>query len=272
MGKKRRGRRKRTSRKKSKPAAPSEAEAWLDEVARYVMEQRYERAVQAAHRILRRVPEGSEPYGEAYHYLGTALAMLGDYEESYQALSKALEANPRDAMTLYNRALSARFTMRTVQSLRDIEKAVKSASNPQTRQACQEALTSARQLVQKQLEIRGPDFTLDQLIEQQEMFQRGLELMRAERWAEAEQSFRRVIDMADVTPQPWGNVGGCLMMQDRLDEAEQAFKRALEIEPDYDLARRNLDLLSAGYEAEGIGLRKASAGLNVKPGIVFVEE
>ena len=33
---------------------------------------------------------------------------------------------------------------------------------------------------------RGPNFTLDQLIEQEDLFQRGLELMMEGKWGEAE--------------------------------------------------------------------------------------
>ncbi len=31
--------------------------------------------------------------------------------------------------------------------------------------------------------------------------------------------------MGDCLPQPWGNLGICLMMQERYDEAEAALKR-----------------------------------------------
>ncbi len=49
--------------------------------------------------------------------------------------------------------------------------------------------------------------------------------------------------MNDCLPQPQGNLGLALLMQKQYDQAEAAFKRALEIEPDYDLAQRNLAVL-----------------------------
>jgi Tfp pilus assembly protein PilF len=64
--------------------------------------------------------------------------------------------------------------------------------------------------------------------------------MEQEAWSDAEVCFREVIARGDVLPQPWGNIGICLLMQQRYDEAEQALKRALEIDPDYKLARANL--------------------------------
>jgi Tfp pilus assembly protein PilF len=47
--------------------------------------------------------------------------------------------------------------------------------------------------------------------------------------------------MGDCLPQPWGNLGICLMMQERYDEA--ALKRALVIDPRYTLAKSNLAAL-----------------------------
>jgi Tfp pilus assembly protein PilF len=67
--------------------------------------------------------------------------------------------------------------------------------------------------------------------------------METSKWIEAEQSFKASIAMGDCLPQPWGNLGICLIMQERHDEAEAAFKRALVIEPKYTLAKRNLAML-----------------------------
>jgi tetratricopeptide (TPR) repeat protein len=245
----------------------------LAKVGEYLSGGRYERAARAARRVTDRVPEGSQPYGEACYYLGTALALMQDFEGSYEALSRALEVNPRDAMALYNRGLSAQFLTLTVRALRDVERAVKLARNPENRKMFRETLASTREIVEMQLAQRGPGFTLDQLAEQQEAFQRGVALMEEERWAEAEQAFRGVVRVADVAPQPWSNIGGCLIMQERYDEAEEAFKRALVIDPDYDPARQNLVLLSSGDRGKPtrIWLRKAGRGVDIKPGSKIVE-
>jgi Tfp pilus assembly protein PilF len=93
------------------------------------------------------------------------------------------------------------------------------------------------------MELRGKDFTLDQLIEQQELFQRGNQLCGQDKWKEAEAAFRKSIEMSDCLPQPWGNLGICLVMQYRFDEAEQAYRHALQIDPRYRLAKENLKSL-----------------------------
>lgn len=50
--------------------------------------------------------------------------------------------------------------------------------------------------------------------------------------------------MDDYLPQPWVNLGISLVMQKRFDEAEAAYRRALEIDPGYGFARKNLENLS----------------------------
>jgi tetratricopeptide (TPR) repeat protein len=93
------------------------------------------------------------------------------------------------------------------------------------------------------MKMRGPNFTLDQLIEQEDHFQRGLELMQVGKWEEAGQAFQVAIAMGDCLPQPWGNLGMCFIMQERYDEAEAALKRALVIDPKYAVAKQNLAAL-----------------------------
>ena len=98
-------------------------------------------------------------------------------------------------------------------------------------------------MAEQTLKLRGPDFTLDQLIEQEGLFQDGLQLTEAGEWKEAEQAFQASIAMDDCLPQPWGNLGISMMMQERYDEAEAALKRALVIDPQYTLAKNNLAAL-----------------------------
>jgi len=93
------------------------------------------------------------------------------------------------------------------------------------------------------MKLRGPDFTLDQLIEQEDLYQRGVDMMVQGEWEEAERFFKQSIEMGDCLPQPWGNLGNCLMMQERYDEAEAALRRALVIDPRYKIAKNNLAML-----------------------------
>ncbi len=238
-------RKKRTPKGKQKGRLVSKKQMdnWLAQATDQILQEDYPGAIRTCQRILRYVPAKSEERGQALEYLAGAYTMLKQFEAAYQTLSEALEINPHRAYLWYNRGLLGRYTMRLVQAVRDFEKAVELESNPQQRQKFVEILAETREMAEQERAMRGPDFTLDQLHEQQELFNQGVKMMQQQKWAAAEQAFREVIEMGECLPQPRGNLGLVLLMQKKYDEAEAAFKRALEIDPDYDLAKRNLEML-----------------------------
>ena len=178
MSKKRKRKRKARPTPKGWRAGRQQVEAWLSAAERHLVEKKYERAAQTARRVLRYVPEDSKAAGEAYSHLGIACSMLQDFDEAYEAFSKALTVFPKDATIWYNRAGAGRYTMRFGQSVRDLERALELESTPLLRERCEDALAFIRPIAQEEMALRGPDFTLDDLIEQQEMFQTALRLMK----------------------------------------------------------------------------------------------
>ena len=107
-----------------------------------------------------------------------------------------------------------------------------------------EDLETAKEMVKNDLKLRGPGFTLDQLIQQQDLFQDAMGLLEKNLWEEAVAMFREIIAMGDCLPQPWGNLGMCLIMLKQYDEAETALQSALEINPEYKFAKINLQNLA----------------------------
>src|SRR6266699_2263568 len=123
--------------------------------------------------------------------------------------------------------------------------------------------------------LRVLDFTLDQLIEQEDLFQQGLKFMEAWKWEEAGQAFQASIDLGDCLPQPWGNLGICLLMQERYDEAEAALKRALVIDPTYTLAKDNLELLADTRRTglpDTVAINQPFKGSKLKQTITYIRE
>lgn len=105
-------------------------------------------------------------------------------------------------------------------------------------------LATAKKITRSEIALRGDDFSLDQLIERQELFQEGMQLSAKKQWAKAEQVYKEAIDLGDCLPQPWGNLGVCLMMRKQFDKAEAAFRRALKLDSKYKLAKSNLKKLA----------------------------
>ena len=101
------------------------------------------------------------------------------------------------------------------------------------------------------------------------------DLMQSGKWEEAEKAFQRVIEIGDCLPQPWGNLGTCMIMQERYDEAEAALKRALEIDLRYAIAKQNLALLPETRRTgppKMVGMLDPFKATKVKQEITFVVE
>ncbi len=266
---------KRAKQKKSSLTPASQVDKWINQANYQLVKGDYAAAIEACQRLLSYLPQKASQRAEVLDYLGTAQSMLQNFPESYEAYTEALSINPRDAQLWYNRGLSSRFTARIGQSVRDYERAVELNRNPELTERFAKELKFSRELAGKAMKERGPNFTLEQLIEQEEQYQRGLKLMEAGNWEEAGEAFQRTIEMGDGLPQPWGNLGICFIMQERYDEAEAALKRALEIDPKYAIAKRNLAALPETRRTgppKIVGMSDPFKGSKLKQSITFVKE
>jgi tetratricopeptide (TPR) repeat protein len=224
-------------------SGPAGTQRWLTLINQQVVQKDYQGAVENCERLLGFLPKHSAVRVEVLGYLGVVQGMLQNYPQSYEAFTEALEIEPENAELWYNRGMASRFTTRLGRSLRDYERAAALNKRADMIEKLEEALEVSREFAQKSIELRGPNFTLDQLIEQEDFYQHGLRCIETGQWVEAERAFRASIALGDGLAQPWGNLGMSLMMQERYDEAEAAIKRALVIEPDYAIAKGNLAAL-----------------------------
>ncbi len=229
--------------KKKFTASLSPVDKYFDLIGHQIFQGNYAEAVANCERLLNYLPKHAKQRVDVLDQLGTAQGMLQNFPQSYAAYTEALALDPNNAELWFNRGMASRFTSRFGRSLRDYERAKELNTRPELPEKLEEELKFARELAGKTLKLRSPDFTLDQLIEQEDLFQNGLQLMEAGEWEKAGQAFQESIAMGDCLPQPWGNLGISLMMQERYDEAEAALKRALVIDPQYTLAKSNLTAL-----------------------------
>ena len=236
-------RRKQKAVQKAVTNSASQTSRYFDLMQHHVVQGNFAEAVAVGQRLLDVLPPRSQLRVDTLLQLGVAQGMLQNFSESYEALTEGLSINPNDADLWFNRGMASRFTSRIGRSLRDYQRAKELNTRPELSKRIEKEVEFAEKMVKGSLKLRGPNFTLDQLIEQEDHFQHGLEAMQAGHWQEAEEAFRTSIAMADCLPQPWGNLGLCLMMQKRYDEAEEALRHALSIDPKYAIAKNNLKMM-----------------------------
>jgi Flp pilus assembly protein TadD len=266
---------KQSKHKKKFTASLSPVDKYLDLIGHQIFQGKYAEAVVTCERLLNYLPQRAPQRIDVLAQLGTAQGMLQNFPQSYATYTEALSLDPNNAELWFNRGMASRFTMRIGRSLRDYERAKELTIRPELAEKLEEELKFARELAGKTLILRSPDFSLDQLIEQEDLFQNGLQLMEAGEWKEAEQAFQASIAMGDCLPQPWGNLGISLMMQERYDEAEAALKRALVIDPRYALAKSNLaalpEIRRTGPPAR-IDITEPFKSSKLKQSITFIKE
>jgi len=261
--------------KKSLVPQVSQADKLFDLIGHQTFTGDYAEAVANSERLLNYLPRNAPLRVDVLAQMGTAQAMLQNFPQSYAAFTEALALDPDNGELWFNRGMASRYTSRFGRSVRDYERAQELNTILPLANDIEKELKFARKMVKESLKMRGPNFTLDQLIEQEDLFQRALSLMEQGQWSEAEQAFKASIALGDCLPQPWGNLGICLIMQERYDEAEAALKQALVIDPKYTLAKRNLKMLPETRRTgppEMIEIKDPFKNSKLKQSITFIEE
>jgi tetratricopeptide (TPR) repeat protein len=254
---------------------PSRADKLFDLVGQQIFHGDYAEAIANCRILLNYLPSFSSMRVDVLDQMGTAYAMLQDFPQSYDAFTQALSLDPNRAELWFNHGMASRYTSRFGRSFRDYERAKELNTTSELADKIEKELRFARKLAQESMKLRGPNFTLDQLIDQEDLFQRGLDLMVQGDWEEAGELFKESIEMGDCLPQPWGNLGNCLMMQQRYDEAEAALRRALAIDPKYTIAKNNLAMLPEIRRTgppEEVGMSDPFKNTKLKQSITFLTE
>jgi len=262
-------------RKKHIPAALSQFDKYFGLAGYQLMHKQYEEAVATCESLLSYLPQRSRQRVDVLDMLGSAQAMQQNFPQSYAAYTEALALAPEDAVMWFNRGMASRFTSRFAKSLCDYERALQLNTDPQLHDRMVEELALARNLAEQSRQLRGPNFTLAQLVEQEDLFQNGMLLMEEEKWQEGEEHFRAAIAMNDCLPQPWGNIGLALILQKRYDEAEAALRRALEIDPQYTLAQehlRTLPTIRRTGMAPRVDVHDPFKSIKLKQSITFLDK
>src|SRR5256886_10102048 len=266
---------KQSKHEKKFTASLSPVDKYLDLIGHHIFQGNYAEAVATCERLLNYLPRHAPQRADVLAQLGTAQAMLQNFPQSYEAFTEALALEPKNAELWFNRSTASRFVSRFGQALQDIERAIELNTRSELAEKFEQELQFGRKMAEASRKLRGPDFTLDQLVEQEDLFQQGLKLMEAWKWEEAGQAFQASIDLGDCLPQPWGNLGICLLMQERYDESEAALKRALVIDPTYTLAQDNLALLADTRRTglpDRVAINQPFKGSKLKQRITFIRE
>ncbi len=238
------GHQQRTYRSAQTSRTERRVQAVISRASEQLMQGAYRDAITICEEALPDTPPQSYQRAELHNCIGSAQLMQKDFDGAFASFTAALDIIPTDPYLWYNRGLAARFVLRFARSLFDLEQAVALEGDGDMAERYAAAAHVARQTAHAHLAQRRADFTIEELDTQEMHFQTAIAQMQAEDWNAAEQSLRHVIAMSDSAPQPWTNLGACLMMQRRYADAEVAYQHALQHDPTNENAQHNLALLA----------------------------
>lgn len=209
---------------------------------------------------------------EAHNNLGNVLRALGKLEEAILSYNRATQINPRNAGALSNRAIVLMDQNKYVEAIEALEKAVELDPNfveahfnlgkaYQAVQKYEKAVAEYRAAIRLAPALYLPLVNLGSLLselghqtEAAEALQKATELQsspdafnalgmcyhRAGRIKEAEECFRKAVDLRPTFVEALSNLGIHVAQQGRREEAIEHFRAVLRINPNFVNAVSNL--------------------------------
>jgi Flp pilus assembly protein TadD len=203
---------------------------------------------QAARRKLTRYLKSHPDDPEAHSALGVCLLQLGDNDHAFGHLERAVTLEPDEPLHRWNLAAAAKQAERlggAYLALREYLRLsggrasdVSDGATDRVREARGFTRTYERMLAEAH-----PNVSLADCLRGEELFARAHAALIENRFAEAASGFESVLALMPRHYPSWGNLGASYLQLGRTIEAERALRRALELNPKYTPARRNLALI-----------------------------
>ena len=200
----------------------------------------------AARRRLERFVGKQPDNAEGRSALGVCLLELDEIDAAIDELTEAIRLEPGQALHRWNLASAAKQADRMggcYLALRDY------LALTDDNEGAVERRTEAKSFVrayERMLRGNHPGVPLRDVLRGEELFARAYAALSEGRHAEAAQGFENVLALVPRHYPSWGNLGAAYLGLDRTAEAQRCLERALELNPDYTIAKHNLLLIQAG--------------------------
>jgi tetratricopeptide (TPR) repeat protein len=189
---------------------------------------------------------------------------LGRYEEVLEALDKAIELNPNDALAWTNRGKVLRNLGRYNEALEALDKAIELNPNDalawNNRGAALHNLGRYDETLEaydKAIEL-NPNYALART-------NRGAILHSLGRYDEALESFDKAIELDPNYTDAWYNLGLALSDLGRSDEALDAYDKAIKLDPKYAKAWNNRGAVLIGLGRNDEALEACDKAIELDP-------
>lgn len=175
------------------------------------------------------------PYG-----IGVVHAIQGEHEEAIQWFDRAIAIYPYSIESYYNKAVAFQKLLDVPNCIRSYQRvvAIGPASDPE--------VAKSRGIIENMASVimRTEGVSLDAFLRSGDKFNEAFELMDRGDWQGALEGFRASAALNDRNAPCHGNMGLCHANLGHKAEALAELDRALEINPDYQPARSNREVVT----------------------------
>jgi tetratricopeptide (TPR) repeat protein len=197
----------------------------------------------AARRRLERFVAANPDHAEGRSALGVCLLELDELDAAIAHLQAAARLEPDEALHRWNLAAAAKQAERmggAYLALREYNTLRDEGDGAAERQ--KEAKSFIR-AYERMLRESHPGVPLSDVLRGEELFARAYAALTEGRPEDAQRGFEEVLELVPRHYPSWGNLGAAYLALEKREDAIRCLRRALELNPDYALARQNLQML-----------------------------
>jgi len=178
--------------------------------------------------------------------MGTVFAVKGQYDKAIECFDKALDIFPYFVEAWFNKGSAHQKKQEVGETIRAYQKVIE-LGDPVA-----DPVSTAKDFVKDiEKEIhRGTGLTLDSYLKTMDTFNEAFGAMEKMEWEKALTGFHEVVTVNPMHLQSYGNMGICYARLGRKQEGLAAFDKALDLDPNYEPALLNREIVNSLEDGE----------------------
>jgi tetratricopeptide (TPR) repeat protein len=201
-------------------------------------------------RLLERLKRKHGNHSHVHYGLGILAVFGGRHDEAIHFFKKAAQISPGFVEAQYNLGVTYQKQLRIPEMIMAYQQVVKIGEpDSYVVHQAQNVLNRIDEKIQD-----GDKIGVDEYLRAYRIFEQGVEHMQSKNWEAAIAAFTNAIEINPNNTQPYGNLGICYASLGKKQLALDALDRAIELDPDYEPALINRNIVASLKEGESLEL------------------
>lgn len=172
--------------------------------------------------------------------MGVVWGLKGRHDEAIACFDRSIEIFPHFVEAWFNKASSHQLKLQVGEMYRAYQKVIELGDPSEAYvQRAKEINSELREQIRTEYGL-----SMHEYLEGMDRFNAAVAAMGKGEWEDALRGFQSMLRIDPNHTQSFGNAGVCLAQLGRVDEAMAAFDKALDLDPEYEPARRNRAIFS----------------------------